>query len=167
MTAAPEPLRLHAETVRPEWIDYNGHMNVAYYVLAFDHATDALLDHIGLGDAWREAEEHSVFVVEAHVNYLREVREGDPLAFETLVLGTDGKRFHLFHTMRHGDRNWVAATNELMLVHVDMRTRLSAPMSERHALALRELAALHAGIARPAQAGRSIGLRGGGTGARD
>jgi acyl-CoA thioester hydrolase len=161
MTAMPGPLRLHAETVRPEWIDYNGHMNVAYYVLAFDHATDALLDHVGLDHAWREAEERSVFVVEAHVNYLREVREGDPLAFETLVLGADAKRFHLFHTMRHGEKGWVAATNELMLVHVDMRTRLSTPMSERHARALGELAALHAGIPRPAQAGRSIGLPGG------
>ncbi|HEV7369553.1 thioesterase family protein [Arenibaculum sp.] len=160
MNAIPEPLRLHSETVRPEWIDYNGHMNVAYYVLAFDHATDALLDRVGLGHAWLEAENRSVFVVEAHVNYLREVREGDPLAFETLVLGADGKRFHLFHTMRHGTRGWIAATNELMLVHVDMRTRLSAPMTDDHARALAELAALHAGVARPPQVGRSIGLPG-------
>src|SRR5690606_30721500 len=96
-------LALHTEAVRPEWIDYNGHMNVGYYVLAFDHATDALLDHVGLGADYRQKTGGSAFVVEAHVTYQQEVTEGTPLAFKTLVLGTDPKRIHLFHTMLKAD----------------------------------------------------------------
>ncbi|MEK9723750.1 MAG: thioesterase family protein, partial [Rhodospirillaceae bacterium] len=87
-----QPLDLHRETVRPDWVDYNGHMNVAYYVLVFDHATDVLLDHIGLDAAHRTATGNSVFVAEAHVTYDQEVMEGAALRVTTQVLDTDAKR---------------------------------------------------------------------------
>ncbi len=77
------PLELHHETVRPEWIDYNGHMNVAYYVLAFDLATDSFFDFLGLDEAYRETSGNSTFAVEAHITYQRELAEGDPLRFAT------------------------------------------------------------------------------------
>ena len=69
----PAPLDLHREPVRPEWIDYNGHMNVAYYLLAFDHACDAFLDYMGMDDASRARTGGTTFTVEAHVTYQREV----------------------------------------------------------------------------------------------
>ena len=152
-------LRLHTETVRPEWIDYNGHMNVAYYVLAFDHATDRLLDHTGLGLAYVEAENRSVFVLEMHVTYEREVTEGDPLAFTTRILDIDAKRVHLFHNMHHGTEGWLAAANELVLMHIDLEARRSCPLPDS---ALETLKAIHhsqADLPMPPQTGRVIGLK--------
>ncbi|MBY6261377.1 thioesterase-like protein [Azospirillum sp. 412522] len=150
------PLTLHRETVRPEWIDYNGHMNVAYYLLAFDHATDAVLDRFGIGKDYVTAENRSVFVVDAHLTYAREVTEGTPLRFESLLLGADAKRLHLFHGMRHAEEGWLAATAEFMLLHVDLRTRKTAPFPPVVAAALAGQVAAHAGHPRPPQAGRAI-----------
>ena len=69
-TSQAKPLSLYQGTVLPEWIDYNGHMNVAYYVLAFDHATDELFDYIGMDESYRAEQNCSMFTLELHVNYL-------------------------------------------------------------------------------------------------
>lgn len=153
------PLDLHRETVRPEWIDYNGHMNVAYYLLAFDQATDAVLDHLGIGKAYAEGEGRSMFVVEAHLTYAREVTEGDGLRFASRLLGVDGKRLHLFHEMRHEEDDFLAATAEFMLVHVDLTERRSVPFTPETAERVARIAAEHARLPRPPQAGKSVGLR--------
>ncbi len=150
------PLDLHRETVRPEWIDYNGHMNVAYYLLAFDHATDAVLDRFGIGKAYVAAENRSVFVVDAHLTYAREVTEGAPLRFDSLVLGADAKRLHLFHEMRHAEEGWLAATAEFMLLHVDLATRKTSPFPPAVAADLAEQAAANAAGPWPPQAGRAV-----------
>lgn len=150
------PLTLHRETVRPEWIDYNGHMNVAYYLLAFDHATDAVLDRFGIGKAYVAAENRSLFVVDAHLTYAREVTEGTPLRFESLLLGADAKRLHLFHEMRHAEEGWLVATAEFMLLHVDLGTRKTSPFPPAVAAALAGQAAAHAALPRPPQAGRAV-----------
>ena len=92
-------LKAYKEPVHSEWVDYNGHMNVAYYMLVFDHASDAFLDQIGLDQAFRDLTNSSVFVVEAHISYEKEVMEGDPLIVTTQVLDFDAKRIHLFHRM--------------------------------------------------------------------
>ncbi len=159
------PLALHTETVRPQWIDFNGHMNVAYYVLAFDHATDVLFDRLGLGVAYVERERRSMFIVEIHVSYLREVGEGDRLRFTSQLLGFDPKRLHLFHRMyRNQDANGEespVATLEQMLVHVDLEARRSTAMPPAAMERIERLAAAHAGLPRPPQAGRIIGLGGG------
>ena len=125
-----DPLDLHRETVRPDWVDYNGHMNVAYYVLVFDHATDTFLDVIGLDTAHRAATGNSVFVAEAHVTYENEVMDGDKLRITTQVLDADAKRMHIFHRMYANDRDEVAATNELMILGVDLASRRVAPARE-------------------------------------
>lgn len=153
------PLQLHRETVRPEWIDYNGHMNVAYYLLAFDQATDAVLDHLGVGKAYVEQDGRSLFVVEAHLTYAREVTEGDDLTFDTLVLGTDAKRLHLFHTMRHAGEGFLAATAEFMLIHVDLADRRACPFPGTVAARMEGLARSHAALPRPPQAGRAVGTK--------
>ncbi|MBK1841286.1 thioesterase family protein [Azospirillum sp. YIM B02556] len=150
------PLDLHRETVRPEWIDYNGHMNVAYYLLAFDHATDAVLDRFGIGKAYVAAENRSLFVVDAHLTYVREVTEGTPLRFDSLLLGTDAKRLHLFHAMRHAEEGWLAATAEVMLLHVDLGTRKTCPFPPAVAAALAGQVSAHAAGPWPPQAGRAV-----------
>ncbi len=157
-TAAATPFSVHAETALPEWVDYNGHMNVAYYVLVFDHATDALLDHVGLGPAYREEARASVFVVEAHVTYEREVHAGQRLHVSTQVLGADGKRLHLFHRMYADGSPDVAATNELMILHMDMTSRRTTPFPTGVLQTLQSLAADHAALGAPEQAARSIGI---------
>lgn len=153
------PLILHREPVRAEWLDYNGHMNVAFYMLAFDHATDAFMDRVGLGRAHAETAGGSVFVLEAHIAYLREVVRGEPLRFATHLLGFDEKRIHYAHAMFHDARDYHAATGEIMLLHVDLNRRRAAPMP---APVLERLAAIrraHAGVAPPPGLSREIGLR--------
>jgi len=132
-------------------------MNVAYYLLAFDHATDAVLDRFGVGKAYVEAENRSLFVVDAHLTYAREVTEGDPLRFASRILGADGKRLHLFHEMFHADEGWLAATAEFMLLHVDLTQRRTCPFPDAVAPALAAQAAAHARLPRPPQAGRAVG----------
>ncbi len=161
----PAPLALHRETVRPEWIDYNGHMNVAYYLLAFDHATDSVLDHFGIGKEYAETEGRSMFVVEAHLTYAREVTEGDGLRFSSRILGADGKRLHLFHEMTHAEDGFLAATAEFMLLHVDLSERRAAPFATATAEALARVAAEHATLPVPPQAGRCVGRKTPGTNA--
>lgn len=159
MTETVAPLRIHAEPVRSEWIDYNGHMNAAYFVVAFDHATDAFLAHVGLGQDYVRAENRSVFAGESHVCYLQEVKEGQMLSFETLVLGVDPVRIHIFHTMRHAEEGWVAATNELMLLHVNLELRRAGVMPSPIRALLNGLATDHATLPLPRQAGRAISLQ--------
>ncbi|TVR95412.1 MAG: thioesterase-like protein [Rhodospirillales bacterium] len=155
---APAPLSLHREAVRQEWLDYNGHMNVAFYVLVFDHASDAVLDHVDLGTAYRERSTGSVFVTEAHVTYEQEASAGDVLRIESRILGFDGKRFILYHEMFLGDGDAVISANEVMCLHVDLTTRRTAPIPPAAAHRLERLSAAHACLPRPLRAGRAISL---------
>jgi len=152
---------LHREQVIPDWVDYNGHMNVAYYVLVFDHATDAVFERLGLGQAYIGRKQRSLFVVEQHVLYRAEVLEGADLAVSSRILGFDDKRLHLFHAMYDGDAPEPAAYNELMLVHVDMKSRSSAPFSEDTLAILEAQHAMQKSLPRPRPAGRAIRLPGG------
>ena len=146
-------------TVAPEWIDYNGHMNVGYYVVAFDRASDKLFDGLDLGVDYRNATDCSIFIAEAHVTYDREVAEGAPLRFMTRILDADQKRIHYFHEMYHADEGYLAATNELMALHVDLGARRVCPFPESHMPAIMALAEQHAGLPRPTGAGRVMKIR--------
>ncbi len=156
MSGAPfDEFRDH---VRAEWIDENQHLNMGYYVVVFDFATDAWLAHLGIDEAHRSANQVTTFTLESHVNYLREVREGDPLRFTTLLLGFDEKRIHYIHQMIHAKQGYLAATNELMSLHVSQETRRAAPMADAIQQRLQLLEESHSQIERPAQVGRHIGL---------
>lgn len=146
-------------TVQPDWIDDNGHMNVGYYVVAFDKATDALMEHLGIGAAYRQEHNASVFVLEAHVTYDREVGSGDRLLFTTQMLDHDAKRIHIFHRMYHAEDCFLAATNELMIMHVDLKTRRAAPFPKTAHERVQDLWTLHERLARPDAAGRAIAIR--------
>jgi acyl-CoA thioester hydrolase len=155
----PPPLRPFTITVQPDWIDYNGHMNVAFYVLAFDKATDGLLDHLGLGETYRRTTNCSIYVLEAHVTYDREVKLGDLLAIDTQLIDADQKRLHFFHRMTHAQAGYLAATNELLALHVDLAGPRSAPMPAAALAALEELGAAHRRLPAPPQLGRRISLK--------
>lgn len=145
-----EPV-VHREPVRPEWIDYNGHLSEAYYVLIFGHATDALMDRVGLDAGYRDATGCSLYTVEAHVRYLDEVPDGTEPTVSTRVIGVDAKRVRLFHEMTVADRP--AATEEIMALHVDAAQGRAAPLPDRVRSALDQLRTTP-----PPHAGRAITL---------
>ena len=96
----PAPFDRFEGVVRPEWIDANGHMNLAYYVVLFDSATDAIFETLGIGWNYRHATSNGTFAVETHTLYERELLQGEVVRVCTLVLGHDAKRLHLAHEMR-------------------------------------------------------------------
>ena len=155
----PHPLAPFRTTVQPQWIDYNGHMNVAYYVLVFDKATDGLLDHLGLGEAYRRATNRSIYVLEAHVTYDRELRLGEPLAVDTQLIDADDKRLHFFHRMTHAEAGYLAATNELLALHVDLAGPKAAAMPDPALAELARVLAEHRRLPPPPQLGRRIALK--------
>ena len=133
-------------------------MNMGYYVVVFDLATDEWMQLIGLDAAHRQLHEVTTFCLEAHVTYHREVREGDPLRFTTRLLAFDAKRIHYIHEMHHAEAGYLAATNELMSLHVSQRTRRGAPMAAEILEQLERIHAAHRGLPRPSQVGRVMGL---------
>jgi acyl-CoA thioester hydrolase len=153
------PLDRHRDVVRPEWIDPNGHMNVGYYLVAFDLASDEICKQLGVGWDYTEHGLGMIFALEAHVTYHRELHSGDPLRFTTQVLDHDAKRLHLFQSMYHAKQGWLASTNELLMMHMDIETRRSAPWREETMTRLEAIAAAHKPLPRPEQAGRIIGIR--------
>jgi len=148
----------YADTVRPEWIDSNKHMNLAYYVVVFDLATDALYKALDIGDAYREASGNSCFTAETHTLYEREMQLNERLNVRSWLLGVDAKRVHYFHEMFHTDSGDRCAAQELMALHIDMRVRRVAPFpGEKHA-ALRQAVETYAPETLPKGAGRRIAL---------
>jgi acyl-CoA thioester hydrolase len=156
----PAPLALHEEQVRAEWLDYNDHLNVAYYVMVFDHASEAFVEYLGMGVEYTRATRGSWVVLEAHNTFSRELRRDDPLRVTSQVLAADAKRVHLFHTLYHAGEGYTAATTELMLMHVNLETRRSSPFPTAVLERLRQVAQAHADLPRPPQVGRVIGLPG-------
>ncbi|MBV9522437.1 MAG: thioesterase family protein [Alphaproteobacteria bacterium] len=154
-----QPLDLYHARVQAEWIDYNGHMNLAFYVLVFDKATDALLDRLGIGEDYRRRTECTTFVLEAHLTYEREVKKDAPLRVATQLIDADEKRLHLFHIMYHGETGHRLATNELLSLHVDLAGPHAAPFPEAARPAIAALLAEHRTLPRPRQLGRTIGIR--------
>ena len=101
------PLDTHRSTVLPEWVDWNGHMNVAFYVTAFDQASGAFMRNMGLGRRYVDGKLGMTFVLEAHITYDREMREGAPMRFTTQLLERDAKKVHLYQEMFHAEQGYL------------------------------------------------------------
>ena len=150
------PLPTWAGAVAPEWIDYNGHMTEHRYLQCFGEATDALLARIGV-DAAYLATKRSFFTVETHLIHRGEAHAGEALAVDTQVLAADGKRLHVFHSLRRPADGALLASAEQMLLHVDTAAGRSVAAEGAVREAMAALARDHAGLARPNAAGRSMG----------
>jgi acyl-CoA thioester hydrolase len=148
----------YTDSVRPEWIDSNGHMNLAYYVVVFDLGTDRLYDALGIGNAYREATGYSCFTAETHTLYEREVRVGEPLRIATTLLGVDAKRLHYFHEMFHGREGHRVATQQLVALHIDMGIRRVAPFPPDRLAAIEAALRAHGDRPLPKGVGRQITL---------
>jgi acyl-CoA thioester hydrolase len=115
--------------VRPEWVDHYGHMNLAYYLVAFDLATDALWPLLNLGSAFR-ARGLGTFAVESWQGYRREVLLDMPLSAESDVLDFDAKRLLIAHRLFHAEEAWLSAENEVLYLCVNLETRRVAAWPE-------------------------------------
>lgn len=146
MSTVPEPLTYH-DTVRDEWIDYNGHLSEAYYVLVFGFATDHLMASVGLDERYRAENGASLYTVEAHVRYLREVGPRSEVTVTTGVLSVGARKVRLCHEMTVG--GVLVATEELLALHV--AGARAAPFPDDVAQRL-----LHHRRAVPDYAGRAI-----------
>jgi acyl-CoA thioester hydrolase len=151
-------LPCYHDTVRVEWVDYNGHLRDAFYMLIFSFATDALIDLIGLPDAVRKARTRSIYTLEAHLNYLHEIKEGAQVRVDMRVLAHDAKRLHLYLEMWSGRGDEPVAASEQMLLHVDTGGPRAAAFDPDVAVRVRALADAHAVLPTPRFAGRVIGL---------
>ena len=145
--------------VRADWIDVNGHMNVAYYTLAFDEAVDSLWHSFGITEQHVRDTKSSTFAVESHILYLRELRQDDPYVVTAQILAYDEKRIHQFQRMYHGADGYLAATAEWMNLHVDMAMRRVAPWPEAVLAAIGAVAADQDDWPWPDQAGRRMRVR--------
>ncbi|CAB3686102.1 thioesterase family protein [Paraburkholderia rhynchosiae] len=148
----------YRDTVRAEWVDYNGHLRDAFYILIFSFATDELIDRIGLPDAVRKQRGRSIYTLEAHINYLHEIKEGARVRVDMRVLGHDAKRLHLYLEMFADDGEQPVAAGEQMLLHVDTSGPRSVPFDADVAARVQELAHAHAALAAATYAGRVISL---------
>lgn len=152
-------IKINKQNVLPEWIDYNGHMNVAFYVMVFDQSLDEFLDLIGLTRDYRRGSGCSVYVLETHVTYLQEVKEGDPLVMSVRVSDFDEKRLHLFLEMHHEIDGFLAATSEQMILHIDSSGPKAHPMPNNILEELGKLKKAQSDIVNPPQLGAKIGIR--------
>ncbi|WP_101786754.1 thioesterase family protein [Nonomuraea indica] len=131
MSGAPSgahPIPPLHRSVRDEWIDANGHLSEAYYVLVFGEATEHAMAQVGMTSAYRTETGCSLFTVEAHLRYLGQVLPGERLEVRTMVIGADGKRLLLWHEMAAGGR--LRATAEVLGVHVDIPSGTSRPFPD-------------------------------------
>jgi len=148
------PLDRHRATVLPEWIDWNGHMNVGFYVVAFDKATDTLCAQFGCSFEYTRDKIGMTFVLEGARHLRPGGQGGRSVRITTQILDHDAKRLHYIHAMYHADEGYLAATNELMLMNIDYATRRSAPWPDFALERIEKLAAAHKSLPVPRQAGR-------------
>jgi acyl-CoA thioester hydrolase len=154
----PELFLASVMQIEPQWIDYNGHLNMAYYNVMFDRAIDELWLNLGIGPGYMKERKGSTFTAECHVRYLREIHLGDPVQVSVLLVAADEKRLHTFEELRHATEGWLSATSENMTIHIDMTARKTAPFPPDIRARIETLAKAHSALARPEGIGRKIAM---------
>jgi acyl-CoA thioester hydrolase len=144
--------------IEPQWIDYNGHLNMAYYNVLFDRAVDELWLQIGIGPGYLKERDNSTFTAECHVRYIREIHLGDPAQVSVLVVAADDKRIHTFKELRHATEGWLSATSENMTIHIDMTSRKTAPFPPDIRARIQAVVDSHAAVPRPEGTGRKVAM---------
>lgn len=153
-------LMMRPQTVLPEWIDYNGHMNVAFYTLAFDKAFDDFMDNwIGVGEEFVKRSRFGPMALQTQICYLSELVEGEPFHVEVRLLDHDEKRMHFFGAMISDRTGRRAATYESLGMNVDLETRRPAPYPDWAQARIARLFAAQSALPRPPEAGQSLGIR--------
>jgi acyl-CoA thioester hydrolase len=144
--------------IESQWIDYNGHFNMAYYGVLFDRAADQMFAALGLGPDYVKATHNSFFTLETHCSYLREVQTTDVVTISSQIIDHDHKRVHYVQQMRLPDATQIACILEVMVSHVDLNTHKTSNFPEDVKLRIDAMAAEHKSIAIPTQVGHKIGI---------
>lgn len=152
------PFLVPVMRIEPAWIDYNGHLNMAYYHVLFDRGVDALWAELGIGPDYLATRGGSTFTAECHVRYLREVHLDDPVRVSILLVAADDKRLHTFQELRHATEGWLSATSENMSLHVNMAARKTAPFPPDIRARIAAVTKAHDACPRPEGLGRGIGM---------
>lgn len=144
--------------IAQEWVDYNGHLRDAFYLLIFSYAVDGLMDEIGLDTQSRERTGLTLFTLEAHINYLHEVKLGAPVEARIQIMAMDRKRLQLYLTLHPEGEAQVLAASEQMLLQVTLQGPRSAAFTDQTKAALEVLRVSQQGWPAPEHAGRTISL---------
>ena len=134
-------------------------MNVAFYVLVLDHATDAMLEFLQLTLDYKTKENTTTFVADMNVTYQQEIKEGDLLRFATRILDCYEKRIHFWHEMHHATKGYLAATNELISMHIKLSSRRVGPVAADIAEWVADVRDVHANLTLPEGIGRVNGMK--------
>ena len=156
--AETAPFTAPPMTVEEAWIDYNGHLNMAYYNVLFDRGSDALFDRLGIGADYARTKAMTIYTAEIHVRYVQELHLGDEVTVSLQIVDHDAKRLHGYQEIRHGD-GWLAATAEVLWLHVDMSGPKVAPFPDAVLGEIAAIQAEHDTLGRPETIGRPIGIR--------
>jgi acyl-CoA thioester hydrolase len=154
----PAPFVSSVMAIEPQWIDYNGHLNMAYYNVLFDRAVDELYELLGIGPSYLKRAGHSTMTAEVHVRYLREIHADAPVRVRVQLLDYDAKRMHYFEELVHATEGWLSATAENMTLHVDMAAKKVAPWPAEVMAKLAAMKAAHARLPVPDGAGRRVAM---------
>ena len=144
--------------VAVDWIDVNGHMNVASYLQAFDDAVVRLRQHLGVTEKYVR-DGRSTFAVECHMTYQQELKLGDPYFITAQLLAYDSTGLHQFNRMYHADEHFLAATAESMTLHVDLGNRRVVPWPDEILENISDLSVEQSDLPYPVEAGRRIRIR--------
>ncbi|MGE3832082.1 MAG: thioesterase family protein [Parvibaculaceae bacterium] len=155
--AYPAPFVSALHRIDDQWIDYNGHFNMAYYHVIFDRAVDEAFDSLGLGAAYVKQANASYFTLETHATYLRELHAGDEVRVALQMLDFDRKRIHYVQQMMHRD-GWLACVSEYMVMHVDLAAKRSAPFPPDIIARIEAMHAAHKVLPVPPQVGHRIAI---------
>jgi acyl-CoA thioester hydrolase len=154
----PAPIKSARYSIEDQWIDYNGHFNMAYYNVLFDRDSDVALALIGLGPAYVKKTGNSYFTLECHVSYLRELHPQDQVWITTQILDFDTKRLHYIQQMYHAVEGWIACVAENIVMHVDMMTKKSSPFPPDVLEKIKMAHKAHKSLPVPSQVGHKIGI---------
>lgn len=155
-----EPILCAEGAVKSAWIDFNDHMNVGYYLVAFDEAHDVFFENwMDLNAGYAARSGMGSFILQSHLHYLKELRLGARYQVRLQLLDADAKRWHYVSQMIRAEDGAVAASCEQIAMNVDHATRRSAPLPEPQAARLQALLAVHKDLPRPDMVGRPLGIR--------
>lgn len=154
----PAPFVSPPMAIEKDWIDYNGHLNMAYYNVLFDRCSDIAFELMGLGPSYARDRQLTIYTAEVHVCYVQELHLDHQVVVSFQLLDHDAKRLRAYQEIRHVD-GWLAATSESLSLHIDMSGPKVASFPADIMEKVEAMAAAHAGLPMPERAGRAIGIR--------
>ena len=153
-----KPYTGRLQQVEAAWTDYNGHLNMAYYGVMFDRAADELFTTLGCGADYIKRTNCSTFVLETHTSYANELKAGEEVRIENRIIGFDQKRVHFVQQMYRAESLYLACVLEVMMSHVDLTTRRTAPFPRDILAQIETMAKAQASLPLPPQVGHVISL---------